>query len=215
VLNQVGTTLESVRRIAIGFAILANTVGALMIFFLVITMNADVLSRSLFHNPLNGVVELVIFSLVLIVFLQLPDVVRSNRLTRSDGMLMLIRNSRPTAGLALSTAIDLTAAVFMALITWTMYPEFLESFETCHFFTPPEFGPPFTGNLMTDLSAAWGRCDYFGTPGIFTAPWWPAKLAILFGVALCTVLFALNSLIGLTRLASLATADSAQKQKGS
>lgn len=213
-LNQLGTTLESIRRIAIGCAILANTVGALMIFFLVITMNADVLSRSLFHNPLNGVVELVIFSLVLIVFLQLPDVVRSNRLTRSDGMLILIQSTRPTAGLALATVIDMTAAIFMAMITWIMYPEFLESVETCHFFTPPEFGPPFTGNFLTDFSAAWARCDYFGTPGIFTAPWWPAKLAILFGVFLCSVLFTLNALIGFTRLGVIATGGTQQK-KGS
>ncbi len=187
---------QGFRAFAVRLATVSNMIGTGVLFVLVAVMNIDVVARGVFHAPFRGVVEVVIFSLVLIVFLQLPNVVQGDRLTRSDGFLLIMRRRRPAlAGLA-SRLIDLVAGVFMAMITWTMWPEFLESFESCHFFTQPEFGPPPTGNLWIDLKDGFARCDYFGTPGILTAPWWPAKLAILFGVALSAVLFALKAIFG-------------------
>lgn len=191
--------MELLRRIERPFltiAITANAVGAIVIYLLIGLMNADVVARGIFSAPLRGVVEMVIFSLVLIVFLQLPDVVRENRLTRSDGFLGLLTRSRPAVASALARVIDAAACLFFALVTWTMWPEFTEAFETCHFFSQPEFGPPPTGDLIADLRAAWARCEYFGTPGIFTAPWWPAKLAIVFSTALCTIIFAFKAALG-------------------
>lgn len=177
-------------------AIAANAVGTGVIFFLVAIMNVDVIARGVFHAPMRGVVEMVVFSLVLIVFLQLPDVVRSDRLTRSDGFLGLLSDRSPMAGAVLGRVINGIAAIFMAMIAWTVWPEFLEAFETCHFFTPPEFGAPPTGEFLTDFKAAWARCEYFGTPGIFTAPWWPARLAIAFSVTLCAIIFAFKAVWG-------------------
>ena len=49
---------------------------------------------------------------------------------------------------------------------------------------------------MKDIAAAFGRCEYFGTPGIFTAPWWPAKLAIVFSVSLSSVIFFFKAVLG-------------------
>ncbi len=180
-------------------AIAANAIGTGVIFFLVAVLNADVIARGIFHAPIRGVVEMVIFSLILIVFLQLPDVVRSDRLTRSDGFLGMLSSRAPGAGNTLGRVINAAAAIFMALIAWTVWPEFLEAFETCHFFTPPEFGAPPTGELLVDLRAAFARCEYFGTPGIFTAPWWPARLAIAFSVSLCAIIFAFKALFGSTK----------------
>lgn len=177
-------------------ASLANIIGTLVIFGLVATMNFDVVARGVFHAPLKGVIEVVIYSLILIVFMQLPDVVRHNRLTRSDGFLTFSQVAFPKFNNILSRLIDATGCVFMALIAWTMWPEFLESIESCHFITAPEFGPEPTGNLITDISDAFARCDYFGTPGIFTAPWWPAKLAIVFSVSLSSLIFFFKVLLG-------------------
>lgn len=185
-------TYLSFVKIAIG----ANMIGTAVIFMLVAVMNIDVIARGVFHSPFRGVVEVVIFSLILIVFLQLPDVVRSDRLTRSDGFLGLAKDMNPRLAARMSRIIDFVAGIFMALIAWTMYPEFLEAFESCHFFVPPEFGAPPTGEFLVDFQAAWARCDYFGTPGIFTAPWWPAKLAIVFSVTLCAIIFILKSVTG-------------------
>lgn len=190
---------EAFRRFysaSVSVATVANMVGTGIIFILVGILNADVFARGVLHDPIRGVVEMVIFSLALIVFMQLPDVVRSNRLTRSDGMLLMMFESRPGAARILVRFIDLVAGIFMAMVAWTMWPEFVESFETCHFFVPPEFGPEPTGVFLADMSAAFGRCEYSGTPGIFTAPWWPIKLAISFSVTLCTIIFLLKALIG-------------------
>ncbi len=177
-------------------AIVANAIGTAVIFVLVSIMNVDIIARGVFHAPLRGVVEIVIFSLILIVFLQLPDVVRSNRLTRSDGFLVYAAQRKPKLAATISRLIDLLSAIFMLLIAWTVWPEFLESIETCHFITPPEFGAPPTGEFITDLKAAFARCEYFGTPGIFTAPWWPAKLAIFFSVSLCFIIFMFKAILG-------------------
>ena len=183
--------MQIIRRIIFPFvtvATIANALGTAVIFLLVSAMSADVVARNFFNAPLLGVVEVVIFSLILIVFLQLPDVVRHNRLTRSDGFLVLAGHKYPKVAFVLGRSIDLIAAIFMMLITWTMWPEFIESIETCHFITPPEFGPPPTGDILADLRIAFARCEYFGTPGVFTAPWWPAKMAIVFSTALCSVI---------------------------
>ncbi|MEP2948273.1 MAG: TRAP transporter small permease subunit [Lentilitoribacter sp.] len=180
---------------SINVAIVANTIGTVLIFALVGILNADVVARGILHDPINGVVELVIFSLALIVFLQLPDVVRSSRLTRSDGFLHLIHGFKPKIACNISRIIDFVAGIFMVLIAWTVWPEFIESYETCSFFVAPEFGPPLTGDFMQDLSAAFGRCEYAGTPGIFTAPTWPVKLAIAFSVTLCAIIFLLKSML--------------------
>jgi len=179
-------------RIAAG----ANAVGTLVVFALVAVMNVDVVARGVFNAPFRGVVEVVIFSMILIVFLQLPDVVRVDRLTRSDGLLAVIDERRPDIARMLARIIDAMACIFMGMITWTMWPEFLEAFGSCHYFTPPDFGPETSGNFWQDFNDANARCDYFGTPGILKAPWWPAKLAIVFGVALCCLLFAFKTLLG-------------------
>lgn len=188
--------VSGIRTIATSLAVGANVIGTTFILLLVVIMNVDVVARGVFHAPLRGTVEVVIFSLVLIVFLQLPNVVQGGKLTRSDGFLLLMQATRPKVSHFASRLIDAVSCVFMALITWTMWPEFLDAFGSCGFFVQPEFGGAPTGSLWGDVAQAWGRCDYFGTPGIFTTPWWPAKLSILFGVGLSAVLFFLKTLVG-------------------
>jgi hypothetical protein len=95
----------------------------------------------------------------------------------------------------LTRIVDGAACVFMALVAYATWPVFVEAFESCHYFTPPEFGPPFTGELITDLRDATARCDYFGTPGIFTAPWWPVRLVIALSAGLACILFFFKAMI--------------------
>ena len=111
--------------------------------------------------PFRGAIEVVQFSMVLIVFLQLPDVVRVGRLTRSDGLLTLLGPRYPRLAQTLRRIINLLSAIIMALITVAIFPEFTEMWETK---------------------------DFFGIPGVFTAPWWPIKLTILCSAALCTLI---------------------------
>lgn len=190
------TILRKIEGWVVVISIAANVSGAFVLLALVAIMNVDVVSRNLFNAPFRGVVEVVIFSLALIVFLQLPDVVSKGRLTRSDGFLGLLRVKNPHVGNVLARVLDGIACMFMCLIVWTVWPEFTESFESCHFFTPPEFGVPPTGNLWVDFRTALERCDYFGTPGILQAPWWPVRLVIAFGCAWAAILFFFKTVLG-------------------
>ncbi|SEI89125.1 Tripartite ATP-independent periplasmic transporters, DctQ component [Marinovum algicola] len=156
---------SAVKRLADGIAMAANAAGTLVVVLLVAVVNYDIIARGLFNRPFLGAVEVVQFSMVLIVFLQLPDVIRVGRLTRSDGFLGLLAVRAPRKGRLLSRAIDLISAIFMALVVYAMWPEFLEM---------------------------WASQDYFGVPGVFTAPWWPVKLVILLSAGLCVVHFLLH-----------------------
>lgn len=148
-------------------AISSNIAGTLVVLALVAVVNFDVVARGFFNAPFRGAVEVVQFTMVLIVFLQLPDVVRVNRLTRSDGFLVVIGSRAPRLTAVLRHIIETISAIFMLLIAIAIWPEFTEMWETK---------------------------DYFGIPGIFTAPWWPIKLAIFLSTALCSIIFVLKAL---------------------
>ena len=153
-------------RVFVGAAhrlsMVANVAGTLSVLALVAIVDYDIVARGAFNKPFMGAVEVVQFSLVFIVFLQLPDVVRVGRLTRSDGFLLLVGSRYPMIALWLQRFIDALAAIFMSLVAWAIWPEF------------------------TDM---WETKDYFGVPGVFTAPWWPIKLVIFASGLLCAVLF--------------------------
>jgi len=162
------SVLRQIERVATRIAILANVIGTLIVLCLVIVVNYDVFSREFRDASFYGAVELVQFSMVLIVFLQLPDVVRVNRLTRSDGFLSILGDRWPKVKDTLGRVINFIAFVFMVLVSIAIWPEFVEMFETK---------------------------DYFGVPGVFQAPWWPIKLVIFISAVLCSLLFALKVLL--------------------
>lgn len=163
--------LNKASQYADRIAEVANAIGTLVVLGLVAVVNYDVIGRETARGPFMGAVELVQFSMVLIVFLQLPDVVRVNRMTRSDGFLSIASKRWPTLARLLGRAINLIACVFMTLIAVAIWPEFVEMFETR---------------------------DFFGVPGVFTAPWWPIKLVIFLSAVLCSVLFAFKVVFGET-----------------
>ncbi len=160
--------MDLVRKLADGIAMAANAVGTFVVIGLIAVVNYDIVARGLFNKPFLGAVEIVQFSMVLIVFLQLPDVIRVGRLTRSDGFLGLIGRRNSVAGKALSRAIDLFSLTFMVIIAVAMWPEFVEMWETN---------------------------DFFGIPGVFTAPWWPVKLVIFLSACLCAIHFIMRIIV--------------------
>ena len=159
------SAFAGISRVANIVAISSNALGTLVVLALVVVLNVDVIARGLFSAPLKGSYEIVQFSVVLIVFLQLPDVVRVDRLTRSDGFLTVIGNKRPGVAANMRRTINAVSAIFMALIAYITFPEFLHMWETQ---------------------------DYFGVPGLFTLPWWPVKLVITLGTALSCLIFVIK-----------------------
>lgn len=161
------TLVAGLTRAAKYVSTTANVAGTLVVLGLVMIVNYDIIARGVFNHPFRGAYEVVQFSMVLIVFLQLPDVIRVDRLTRSDGLLFLIGDKYPRAAAMLRHAINTGSAIIMTLIAIAIFPEFLDMWETQ---------------------------DFFGVPGIFTAPWWPIKLTIFCSAALCALIFALKVL---------------------
>ena len=161
--------IRTFEKLASGIAIAANAAGTFVVVLLIVVVNYDIVARGVFNKPFLGAVEVVQFSMVLIVFLQLPDVIRVGRLTRSDGFLGLLGRRNSTAGRNLSRFIDLVSAVFMGIVAIAIWPEFVEM---------------------------WQSKDYFGVPGVFTAPWWPIKLVIFLSACLCLVHFVLHIIKG-------------------
>ena len=157
--------LAGLSRVANSLAIAANVAGTVTVLGVVLILNADVIARGVFSAPIKGTYEIVQMSVVFIVFLQLADVVRVDRLTRSDGFLNILHLSRPKLTANLRRIINAISAIFMGLIAYIMFPEFLHMWETQ---------------------------DFFGVPGVFTAPWWPVKLVIAAGCALSCVIFVLK-----------------------
>jgi len=159
------TAVDGLSRIANSIAMAANALGTLVVLGLVVILNLDVIMRGAFSAPIPGTYEIVQFSVVMIVFLQLADVVRVDRLTRSDGFLNLLHNRRPGLTANLRRIINAISAIFMGLIAYITFPEFLH---------------------------LWDTQDYFGVPGLFTLPWWPVKLVITFGTALSCLVFVIK-----------------------
>jgi TRAP-type C4-dicarboxylate transport system permease small subunit len=157
--------LVGLSRVANSIAIAANAAGTLMVLVLVAILNVDVIARGVFHAPIKGTYEIVQFSVVMIVFLQLADVVRVDRLTRSDGFLNVLHARHPRFTANTRRIINAVSAIFMGLIAYIMFPEFLHM---------------------------WNTQDYFGVPGLFTLPWWPVKLVIALGTALSCLLFVIK-----------------------
>lgn len=162
---MLNSAVSGLSRVANALAMAANIAGTLTVLTLVVILNVDVIARGIFNAPLKGTYEIVQLAVVFIVFLQLADVVRVDRLTRSDGFLNLLHNRKPGLTVTLRRIINAVSAIFMFLIAYIMFPEFLKM---------------------------WGTQDFFGIPGVFTVPWWPIKLVIASGSALASLIFALK-----------------------
>jgi TRAP-type mannitol/chloroaromatic compound transport system permease small subunit len=131
-----------------------NTIGSLWIFVLMVMIDTDALSRTLFAHPFHGVNELVELSIIGIVFMQLGDATRRGRLTRSDGFYNFMQARAPRTGHLMGALFDILAVIFFAIGLLGVVPELID---------------------------AW-RFDYYvGEEGLFTAPEWPIKLIIVIG----------------------------------
>ena len=119
------TALTRFSQVADVLAIALNATGTVVVLALLVVLNLDVVLRGVFSAPLKGTYEIVQFSVVLIVFLQLPDVVRVNRLTRSDGFLNVLYRRYPAQTAHLRRIINAISAILMGLIAYITFPEFL------------------------------------------------------------------------------------------
>ncbi len=141
---------------------LANVIGTLLIVGLVLIICVDVVGRETLGTPLKGVPEMVSLSIVAIVFLQVPQALRSGRLTRSDGLINTLHSRLPRFAGALETVFELLGFLVVSAILYAHWPI---------------------------LTRAYTRNDFVGAVGNFTLPTWPVKLMILIGATLLALQF--------------------------
>ena len=137
-----------------------NIIGTILIIFIMIIVNADVIGRELFLMPIAGVPMMVSMSIVAIVFLQTPQTFNRGRLTQNVSILNAIGRRSPLVKLLLDITYSIAAFFLILQIFKSTYPLFIKS---------------------------WVRNTYEGTIGDFTAPIWPIKLVILLGCLLLMV----------------------------
>lgn len=164
-----------------------NAVGTVWIFFLMALISVDVIGRGAFDAPLLGVPEMVQFSIVGIVFLQLAHTLRNGALTRSDVILRGLLVNVPTVGYALQLLFHLAGAGVFFVIFRTTIPLMMRAYEDG---------------------------DFYGATGVFQLIVWPLKLIILIGCAAMVVQFLLLAWADLRVVLSLDPAPQAPTKAG-
>jgi len=141
-----------------------NAIGTLWIIGLMLLINADIFGRSFFSAPIAGVAELVAFSIVGIVFLQLAHTLRSGAMTRSDVLLAVLERKAPRVRRALLALFHFIGFVLLAIIAWKFWPSVV------HAWVQPER-------------------NFMGNPGFFTVPQWPLFILMFAGMVATAIQF--------------------------
>ncbi len=145
---------------------LFNVLGGLWTFLIMLLISADVLARAAFNHPIAGVPEIVAFSIVCIVFLQLGRTVELGRVMRADTFQASFEKVSPRLNLAISTLSELGGAALVGIIIYGVWPRMMNDYEAGYF---------------------------IGTPGIFTFPSWPLSAVVVAGAALAGLHFVLRA----------------------
>ena len=142
-----------------------NSVGTLWVFALMFLICADVGGRYLFSAPIKGAAEMVGYSIVAAVFLQMASTLRAGRFTRVELLIEPLEARRPGAAHAFNAAYHLVGAAVFAVITWGTWPK---------------------------LADAWASDEITGTPGVFVFLIWPFLAVIVLGAAVTALEFLLQ-----------------------
>lgn len=141
-----------------------NTIGTVWIVALMLLIVSDIALRNIANAPIVGVPEMVSFSIVGIVFLQLSHALRVGGLTRSEILLNVLATRAPMARRLLLALFNLTGAAILAVALWRLVPA---------------------------LQSAWTNPSrsFIGSPGVFTLPRWPLLALMCLGIAATVLQF--------------------------
>ena len=154
-------------RLFQGLTALANVLATLWIIVLMLLVVADVAGRNLFLAPIAGVPEIVKYSIVGIVFLQIAHTHAHGRMIRSDGLLMMLAKRHPRISALFDFIAQLAGCGLTIALAWAVIPR---------------------------LQKAWDRGEYEGALGHFVLPVWPFYTIIVIGSMLLAFSFLLAAL---------------------
>jgi TRAP-type C4-dicarboxylate transport system permease small subunit len=141
-------------------------IGTAWILVIMAVICADIIGRAAFNRPILGVPEFLQFSIVGIVFLQLPQTLRTGGLTRADVLLAQLERRSPTLRRLLQLVYDLVGATLFAIIVVTTWPLAMRAF---------------------------ANREFYGSTGVVQIPTGPLKLIIIAGCLAMTVQFLINA----------------------
>jgi C4-dicarboxylate transporter DctM subunit len=111
-----------------------NAIGTLWIVVLMAMICADVIARSFFNQPLPQIPEIVGYSIVAIVFLQLPNTLHLKKLTQADAFIDKLMIRRPTAGSIYNAVYMLCGIGVFSLIALGLIPDAIEAYQYEEYF---------------------------------------------------------------------------------
>ncbi len=157
----------SARASAFGrLAAVMAAIGTAWILFIMALICADVIGRFGFNSPILGVPEMLQFSIVGIVFLQLPQTLRTGGLTRSDVLIGAIQRNNPRLGHGMQLLYDLIGATLSIIVVFTTWPLMLRAF---------------------------ANGEFYGSTGVVQIPTGPLKCIIIAGCVMMAVQFLINA----------------------
>jgi tripartite ATP-independent transporter DctM subunit len=139
-----------------------NSAGTLWIFALMFLICADVAGRYLFSAPIKGAAEMVGYSIVAAVFLQMASTLRAGRFTRVEMLIEPMLATRPAAAHAYNALFSMLGALVFGIVVFGTWPK---------------------------LEHAWSTDEITGTPGVFTFIVWPFIGVVVVGAAVTALEF--------------------------
>ncbi|MEC7490755.1 MAG: TRAP transporter large permease subunit, partial [Pseudomonadota bacterium] len=177
-------------RLFNGLTNLMNSIGTLWVFGMMFLICADIFSRNVFNLPLNGVPEIIAFSIAGTIYLQLANTLHAGRFVRAELLIEWMERKRPLAGHLFNAAFNLFGAVVFVIMFLGFWEEF---------------------------SDAWSEDEMAGVPGTITFLAWPFYLLLVVGAAATGVEFLLRflrELPGSIRTFSVVGEDGSEPKRG-
>ena len=141
-------------RLFNGFTDLMNSIGTLWVFGMMFLICTDIFARNVFNFPLNGVPEVIAFSIAGTIYLQLANTLHSGRFTRAELLIDWLEVKRPVAGRVFNAIFNLFGAIVFLIMVRGFWAEFTD---------------------------AWAENELGGVPGTITFIVWPFYLLLVVG----------------------------------
>jgi tripartite ATP-independent transporter DctM subunit len=149
-----------------------NSFGTLWIFGLMFLICADVVGRWIFNSPIQGTAEMVGYSIVTAVFLQMAATLHAGRFTKVELLFEPMQAKRPAAAHTYDALFNLLGAIVFGVVVWGTWPK---------------------------LYFAWTTDEITGTPGVYSFRIWPFIGVIVLGAAVTAIEFANRSWLAAVR----------------
>lgn len=177
-------------RLFNGLTNLMNSIGTIWVFGMMFIICADIASRNFFNHPLNGVPEIIAFSIAGTIYLQLANTLNAGRFTRAELLIEWLEVNRPFAGRIFNAVFNLFGIIVFVIMVQGFWGEF---------------------------SDAWMEDEIAGVPGVITFIVWPFYLILLVGAAATGIEFVLRfirEVMGAGRAISAKPAEGESQKRG-